>query len=77
MKSTYHVTVTMLEPVGPVVRYRLLTDNGLLVIRDLDSIDEVYNHIRWLVETGTLVERLRVEEIHGTKYVRNIEISEI
>lgn len=77
MKSTYQVKVSVPEPVGAVVRYRLLTANGTLAIRDFDSIDEVYDHIRWLIETGTLIERLRVEEVHGTKYVRNIEISRV
>ena len=77
MKSMYQVKVSMPEPVGFVVRYRLLTANGTLAIRDFDSVDEVYDHIRWLVETGTLIERLRVEEVPGTKYVRNVKISRI
>lgn len=77
MNNSVRIKVSMPEPVGVVVRYRLMTANGTLTIRDFESIDEVYDHIRWLVECGTMVERLRVEEVHGTKYVRNIEISRL
>ena len=77
MNNSVCVRVSMPEPVGVVVRYRLMTANGALTIRDFDSIDDVYDHIRWLVDNGTMIERLRVEEVHGTKYVRNIEISRL
>lgn len=76
MKKNILIQVTEPKDVGAVVRYRLLTANGTLFIRDFDTVDELYNHILWLVECGTMVERLRVEQIHGTKYIREIEVVE-
>ena len=73
------VRIKMMEPkeVGAAVRYRLLTGNGTLSIRDFDTIDEVYDHIMWLVECGVVIDRLRVEQLCGTKYVREVEISKM
>lgn len=77
MKRSIRIKISEPEEVGAVVRYRLLTANGTLSIRDFDTIDGVYDHVLWLAQCGTKLERLRVEEIHGIKYVRKIEISEI
>ena len=77
MKREVRINVTEPREIDYVVRYRLFTANGTLFIRDFDSVGELYNHVSWLIECGTVVERLRVEEVHGTRYIREIEISEV
>ena len=77
MNKDIQIKVTEMKEAGPTVRYRLLTANGTMFIRDIDTVDDLYNHVLWLVECGTMVERLMIEEVHGTRYIREIKVSEV
>lgn len=77
MREDVQIKVSEPDAVGDVSRYRLLTANGMLFIRSFNTIDELYSHVRWLIECGVMAERLRIEEVRGTMYIREIEISKV